>query len=283
MQEPKPELEIVTELPEDAVPVDFSKYHLHIAMPCFAGQVSEATMSSMFKFILAAQDLKLNWSFDSISNESLVTRARNNLSAKMMYNQNATHCMFIDADIRFEPLSIFQMIAADKDVIGGLYPKKGYPVSYAVNLNEQTDIQGDIFTVDSIGTGFLMFKKDVYLKICHANPETKYVDEVFYGKEYEPFMYSIFDTMIINGRYLSEDWTFCERWKRIGGTIWAHGKVLLDHTGYHEFLGDLSKLPDFAQPRGDISDIEPDGEVPDALHNTLKMLRPEKLPEKEEK
>jgi hypothetical protein len=234
----------------------------------------------MFKFILTARELNLQWSFDSISNESLVTRARNNLTAKMMANPVATHFMFIDADIRFDPVGIFHMLAADKDVIGGLYPKKGYPIVYAVNLNEETEIDGRCFTVGSLGNGFLMFKKSVYGKLCHANPETKYSDEVHFGKDYEPHMYAIFDTMITReGRYLSEDWTFCERWTRLGGKIWAHGDVLLDHTGYHEFMGDLSKLPAFAQPTGDVSDLLVDDSMPDALVNTLKMLRPEKLPE----
>ena len=71
-------------------------------------------------------------------NESLVTRARNNLMAKMMTNPSATHFMFIDADIRFQPESILQMMACDKDVIGGLYPKKALPVNYVINLKRET-------------------------------------------------------------------------------------------------------------------------------------------------
>lgn len=259
-------------------PLDFRNYHLHIAMPCYAGQVSEPTMSSLFKFILVANQLGLEWSFDSISNESLVTRARCNLMSKMMSNESATHFMFIDSDIRFEPRAIFQMLAADKEVIGGLYPKKGYPIGYAVNLNEETEVQGSLFTVDTIGNGFLMMQRHVYKRLCEAYPETKYIDDVYYGKEYEPHMYAIFDTHIDHKQhYLSEDWTFCRRWTRLGGKIWAHGDVLLTHTGFHEFEGDLSKLPQFAQPNGDASDIEGVEGMPTALVNTLKMSRPPKL------
>ena len=78
--------------------------------------VSEPTMTSFLRFILMASQVGLNWSLDTMVNESLVTRARNNLMAKMMTNNAATHFMFIDADIRFQPESIFQMIACDKDV-----------------------------------------------------------------------------------------------------------------------------------------------------------------------
>jgi hypothetical protein len=205
--------------------------------------VSEPTMTSFLRFTLVAAQVGLNWSLDTMVNESLVTRARNNLMAKMMTNPNATHFMFIDADIRFQPESILSMLAYDKDVIGGLYPKKALPVNYVINLKPQTKVQGDVFTVDTMGTGFLMFKRHVYEKLIAAHPECKYVDDVGLGKQYEPMMYSIFDVQIDErGHYLSEDWLFCRRWQKLGGEIWAHSKVLLNHVGHYEYAGDLDKI-----------------------------------------
>ena len=222
---------------------DFSKIHLHIGIPCYGGMVSEPTMTSLLRFILMAQQVGLQWSLDTMVNESLVTRARNNLMAKMMTNDKATHFMFIDADIRFQPESIFQMIAHDKDVIGGLYPKKALPINYVINLKPTVTVQGDIYTVDTMGTGFLLFKRHVYEKLIAAHPESKYVDDIGLGKQYEPMMYAIFDCVIDErGHYLSEDWTFCRRWQALGGEIWAHSKTLLNHVGHYEFAGDLSKL-----------------------------------------
>jgi hypothetical protein len=257
---------------QTGVPFDFSKCHLHIGMPCYGGNVSEPTMTSLLRFILMAQQVGLNWSLDTMVNESLVTRARNNLMAKMMTNQSATHFMFIDADIRFQPESILQMMACDKDVIGGLYPKKALPVNYVINLKRETKVQGDIFTVDTMGTGFLLFKKHVYEKLCAAHPECKYVDDVGLGKQFEPTMYSIFDVAIDEkGHYLSEDWLFCRRWVALGGEIWAHGKVLLNHIGHYEFVGDLSKMPQFAQPGG--ADPGLDAGAPAALADAIKMAQ----------
>ena len=260
-----------TQKQQQGVPFDFTKCHLHIGMPCYGGNVSEPTMTSLLRFILMAQQVGLNWSLDTMVNESLVTRARNNLMAKMMTNQSATHFMFIDADIRFQPESILQMMACDKDVIGGLYPKKALPVNYVINLKRETKVQGDIFTVDTMGTGFLLFKREVYEKLCAAHPECKYVDDVGLGKQYEPTMYSIFDVAIDEkGHYLSEDWLFCRRWSALGGEIWAHGKVLLNHIGHYEFVGDLSKMPQFAQPQGQAPQIDAG---PAALQDAIKMAQ----------
>lgn len=248
---------------------DFSKVHLHIGIPCYGGMVSEPTMTSLLRFILLAQQVGLNWSMDTMVNESLVTRARNNLMAKMMFNQNATHFMFIDADIRFQPESILQMIACDKEVIGGLYPKKALPVNYVINLQPQTKIQGDIFTVDTMGTGFLLFKRHVYEKLIAAHPKAKYVDDVGLGKQYEPMMYSIFDCEIDErGHYLSEDWLFCRRWQAVGGEIWAHSKVLLNHVGHYEFQGDLSKIDIVGQAKA--AQNKQPGALPDTVPQALR-------------
>ena len=250
-------------------PFDFKKCHLHIGIPCYGGMMSEPTVTSLLRFILLAQQVGLNWSLDTMVNESLVTRARNNLMAKMMTNKAATHFMFIDADIRFEPDAPLKMMACDKEVIGGLYPKKALPVNYVINLLPQTKVQGDIFTVDTMGTGFLLFKRGVYEKLIDAHPECKYVDDVGLGKQFEPMMYSIFDVQIDKrGHYLSEDWLFCRRWQELGGEIWAHGKVLLNHVGHYEFQGDLSKMPQFGQPVGEASQNE---NLPQALNDAMKM------------
>ena len=258
------------------VPFDFSKVHLHIGIPCYGGMVSEPTMTSFLRFVLLAQQAGLNWSLDTMVNESLITRGRNNLMAKMMSNDKATHFMFIDADIRFQPESILQMIACDKEVIAGLYPKKALPVNYVINLKPETKIQGDIFTVDTAGTGFLIFKRSVYEQLIAAHPDSKYVDDVGLGKQYEPMMYSIFDCKIDErGHYLSEDWLFCRRWQALGGEIWAHSKVLLNHIGHYEFQGDLNKLDVVGQAKNQYHGQDhglPQG-VPAALADAVGMAK----------
>lgn len=222
---------------------DFSQMHLHLCIPCYGGQVTEPCFTSFLRFTLLAARAGLSWSLDTMVNESLVTRARNNLVAKMLSNQKSTHLMFIDADIRFQPESIFQMLMCDKDVIGGLYPKKSLPINYVINAKAGTPIINDVFEVDTMGTGFIIIKRHVLDKMILAYPHTKYVDDVGLGKQFEPFMYSLFDTEIDEkGHYLSEDWCFCRRWAKLGGKIYAHSKVLLSHAGFYEFVGNLDLL-----------------------------------------
>jgi hypothetical protein len=44
-----------------------------------------------------------------------------------------------------------------------------------------------------------------------------------------------FDTAVRQGRYYSEDWTFCENWRDLGGRVWVDKRVLLRHSGSYVF------------------------------------------------
>ena len=39
---------------------------------------------------------------------------------------DSTHFLFIDNDITWDPVDIFKLLLADKDLIGGIYPLKSY-------------------------------------------------------------------------------------------------------------------------------------------------------------
>src|SRR5262249_21777665 len=52
-----------------------------------------------------------------------------------------------------------------------------------------------------------------------------------------------FDCMVDpdSGRYLSEDYAFCRRWRDMGGKVWVDLNCKLTHMGQHLFGGDLAE------------------------------------------
>jgi hypothetical protein len=72
------------------------------------------------------------------NNDSLVSRARNNLVAKAMTNPNMTHMLFIDNDITWDPDSILKLLVAEKPIVGGIYPLKHYNWDKLVSTNPDT-------------------------------------------------------------------------------------------------------------------------------------------------
>jgi hypothetical protein len=65
-------------------------------------------------------------SVDFCKNDSLVSRARNNLVARAMNNPAMTHIMFIDNDITWDPIDIMKLLISNKQLVGGIYPLKHY-------------------------------------------------------------------------------------------------------------------------------------------------------------
>jgi hypothetical protein len=216
---------------------DISKIHLHICIPCYGGQITEACFKSVLNFGVTSMRVGLAWTLDTLANESLVTRARNSLVARMLSNPYATHLMFIDADIRFEVDAIFKLLQADKDVVAGMYPMKVYPITCVLNGISEGISEGLLEEVTNIGTGFMLIKRPVLEKMMQAYSFTHYMNNIGLPQECEQYLYALFDVSLDNGHYLPEDWTFCKRWRDIGGKIWAHKGVILNHLGYHEFVG----------------------------------------------
>ena len=61
-----------------------------------------------------------------LGNESLIQRGRNTVAHHFMNLPDATHLLFIDADIKFRVEDIVKMIKADKELIIGPVALKGY-------------------------------------------------------------------------------------------------------------------------------------------------------------
>jgi len=221
------------------------KQHIHFCLPMYGGQCNEATFISMIKFVIIAQKLGMNYSIDTMVNESLIPRGRNNLVSKMLHNTAATHLFFIDVDLGFDAEAILRVISHNQDLVGAVYPMKRLPVKYVINTVPQPlyDTDRGLVEVSTLGTGFMCVKREVLEKMIANHPELKYNDNVGIGKQYEPFMYGLFDTMIDEHKnYLSEDWTFCYLWRKMGGRVFADTKIKLNHTGYHTYEGDPAEL-----------------------------------------
>lgn len=251
--------------------------HIFIATPCYGGQIGEPYFRSMMRLTMLCNKYDIPYTISTLANESLVTRGRNTLVSFFMENPKATHLFFIDADIEFNPEDLLRMVAYDKPVIVGAYPKKavnwesiinaartspeetaqtieGHSSNYVVNFEFLKDAEGNrlpqVQIVDNLvklkdaGTGFMCIKKEVIQKMFDNHPELKYKNDINVDNKFEPFMYALFDTMIDpeSRRYLSEDYTFCRLWQNMGGEVYLDPRTALNHVGHYTFRGNIRKL-----------------------------------------
>jgi hypothetical protein len=218
------------------VNVDYLKTtRVHICMPCYGGNLTESTFMSFIKWSNTARQLGIDWTMETMTNESLITRARNTLTAKFLTNQDSTHLMFIDADIGWEPWHLLVMLNADKDVIGGLYPMKSIPIKWCVNGFEGAKEEGALQEVSKTGTGFLLIKRHVFEKLNKHPHVIPFKNDIGLPAELDVNMKTYFDTGVRENRYYSEDWAFCENWRDLGGEVWVDKRVLLRHSGTYVF------------------------------------------------
>jgi hypothetical protein len=238
--------------------------NLVIGTPCFGGQVSvnyTASLLRLEKVVRAYSGVSLKVLFKD--GDALITRARASLVAQFLDDPAATHLLFIDADIGFEPDQVFRLIQCGAGMSAAVYPIKrmdwdrirstlaaGRPnpasaaLKYVIEVDNPDAVicQGGFVKVRYAGTGFLMIRREVLEQMCVRYPQLKYrrdhsVDSAI-GSENR---FALFDCMIADdGTYLSEDFAFCKRWSDMGGEIWADLNSALSHVGPVTFRGDLS-------------------------------------------
>jgi len=219
------------------VNVDFLRTtKVHIAMPCYGGMLTESTFMSFIKWANTARQLGIDWTLETMVNESLISRARNTLTAKFLEQQDSTHLFFVDADIGWEPWHLLVLLNRDVDVIGGLYPMKTMPIKWVVNGFEGAEEGPDGFQeVSKAGTGFLLMKRNVFEKLKSHPAVKQYKNDIGLDPKYDQHLKTYFDTAVRQNRYYSEDWTFCENWRDLGGKVYVDKRVLLRHSGSYVF------------------------------------------------
>lgn len=216
--------------------------HVHFALPCYGGTMTEQTFMSFLNWSDAARQVGMKWTVQTLVNESLISRGRNTLAAKFlgMEDPKPTHLMFIDSDIGFEPWHVFALLMRTMDpdikLIGGLYPMKTMPLKWVVNgLPGGHKTADGLEEVTKIGTGFMLIDRSVFTTL-DTHPEiVGFKNDLDIDPKYDVYMKNYFDAVVRNGRYLSEDWSFCERYRELGGRVWADKRIQLRHTGSYVY------------------------------------------------
>lgn len=227
--------------------------------------VTDLYAGSLLKLQTACQQRGVRMQVQMMGSDALITRARQNIVADFLANEAATHLLFVDADIGFEPEQVFRLLEFDADVSAAVYPIKridwakvgaavkagrtpvdAAALSYLIEFTnpDQIEVDRGFTRVRFAGTGFLMIQRRVLVAMMERYPELRY------GHDHKPddklagsgFRYALFNCMIdeTSGTYLSEDFSFCKRWTDMGGKIWADLESRLTHVGTVNFRGDLA-------------------------------------------
>jgi len=240
---------------------------LLVATPCYGKMLGEGYLHSIMASVDLLRSKGHQIKVRTIGNESLITRARNNLTANFLAS-DFDRLIFIDSDITWDPKALLTLLESDHDVCGIPYPTKNIDwakitkfinertdtteplkpaqlknmsVMYTINRTPDMEAAKDKWLeVSALGTGFLMMKRSVLERMRdHYREELAYSNDVKgYLKLAPPEQcVGLFEVMIDpkTKRYLSEDYAFCRRWRDLGGKINCRTDFRLIHTGSADF------------------------------------------------
>jgi hypothetical protein len=238
------------------------KPSLMIATPMYGGMCTGHYVSGLLGTLNKMRQVGVPVYWAQIMNESLITRARNDL-ARLFMEKGFDYLMFVDADISFDGHAVSTLMAADRDIVCGVYPKKeidwtkveqaakagkenlaDYSGAFVFNMandKAETDEDGCI-EIRHGGTGFMLIKRRVFeiLKDHVPTYRTSSFKDPETGEYVKPLTHEYFATSIdANNTLLSEDYHFCELWRKHGGKVYANPFIKLEHVGTYVFGGNV--------------------------------------------
>jgi hypothetical protein len=183
---------------------------------------------------------------------SLLPYMRNYFASRVLNDASYTHLLFIDADMGFSPTLIEHMIAADKPVVGCIYPRRALDLNQvyalrdrvndvniaklvaqdyvgagtAIDFGEELKL-GDNFDIEKMkvdgpavrvkhaGTGVMLIKREVFERIKARYPElySEQIKKSYANLGLQGGVLQCFETMPDeDGIFIGEDLAFCNRW-----------------------------------------------------------------------
>jgi len=227
-----------------------SRQSLYIAIPCYDGRIHVGTFMSALQAVMDLSSVGINCNLETYVGDSLIASTRNVLIGKFR-NTDCTDLLCLDSDIAFEPGTVQRLMSHPVDFVAGLYRFKNDDENYPMQCLPDPEGKGlwsydpvtgevsdeGLIEVAGVPFGFVRMRRAVIERMFEA----------YKGREYEPKdvpglkTCCLFDIPFENGQMVGEDYSFCHKWRAIGGKIWIDPHIRLDHCGTKIYKGNLAQ------------------------------------------
>lgn len=226
---------------------------LYVAMPALDGRMHCVTAGSLIDsqaaMIMAGIPNTAHVNF--AMQDSNLPFARNRTLAEFMAT-DCTDLIYIDADMSWTTESFMRLICHPVDFVGAAYRQKiqnqatGHlDTKYAVDflVDETGDLQGSdpengLLEVRRLPAGFLRVTRNAVQRMINECDVPSY-DIEKNGKTLTVYRLFSNDWNDSVKQETSEDYTFCDRWRSIGGKVWCDPELMVSHHGMATFHGHL--------------------------------------------
>jgi len=166
-----------------------------------------------------------------------------------------THLLMIDSDMGFQPDLVIEQLMMDEPLVGTIYSHRRLPQTWVGSGTGDSHAarRGNFMEVEGVGMGCTLIRRDLVQKMLAEMPEL--IDtRISLHPAFDILrsagcsrLFRAFEKLDIPERGLiSEDLSFCIRWRQLGGQVWASIGHRISHVGQHDFAGRY--LDQFEQP-----------------------------------
>lgn len=153
---------------------------------------------------------------------------------------DSTHLLFVDDDIGFPAACVLDMLTFGEPVVGAIYRKKTFEYDWAASglPPGEAEFRGRAFLeVEGLGAGLLLIRRDAVTTMMEKFPELIRPHMTIGDFARCERTIGLFDHLMSEKGKVSEDISFCRRWRQAGGKVWANTSHEITHVGDIEFRG----------------------------------------------
>lgn len=205
---------------------------IFVGIPAYDHKFHYATAMALLDEQFYAKKQGHSFVINSVGGCSSVHIARDKVAQDFL-DSDCDTLFWLDSDVAWERGALTSIATRKEEFVGACYPYKQEPLAFPITwrANEITKNESGLCEALSLPGGFMATRRSVFKKLREAG----------IGKEYEHWgrkYYAYFHCPPGNG----EDATFCEDWRKIGGTVWVDIELTLSHweggRAYSGRLGD---------------------------------------------
>lgn len=179
-------------------------------------------------------------SIDDESHGAEIDTARALIVSKFIAGPG-THLVMVDSDLCWQAGAITRLVDHGREFVAGVYPYRRDPISFPLHMldGQPSTLENGLLEVKAVPGGFVCVTRSMVERMIAEHPELEFTS----SKAKHP-CWALFDHVWEGKTRLSEDLSFCHRWRAMGGRIWIDPDMTIGHIGPKLFVGKLGQHGD---------------------------------------
>lgn len=163
------------------------------------------------------------------------------LIVSQFLDSDATDLVFVDSDVTWEAGALVRLVDYPVDFVAGLYPQRKDPIAYCCQWDtskKEIDLsEHGLIEVWGVPAGFMRCSRAMLERMVEAFPDLQFHCDQAPNKT----VHDLFGPYRVGKIKFGEDYSFCRRWRDIGGQVWVDPHIRMAHVGYKSFIGNVGE------------------------------------------